>query len=295
VNVRLHRYAVFVALCTLIPVITGAAVTSTKGLPGASLFSSQAPAWIATGHSVAAYAVGLLVAGLFIWLTVRKASGLLRLISGICLVFCIAEGLLGVRAADVRDPNLSSVLHAALAQLLFTGTVLVAVFTSQAWEGPRNGEIGASRSSLRSIAPLMPALVLLQALLGATYRHGASGVMLHILNAMIVTLVIFVAGMLVTRQSPESSSLRRTAVAVMAITGSQVALGFAAFILLLIFSENNLSLEVISVAHVATGGLTLAAVSVLALQIRREMGAALPSAEQGPLVGKKPDMNQLSS
>jgi len=100
------------------------------------------------------------------------------------------------------------------------------------------------------------------------------GVLLHILNALIVTIVVLVACILVNRQFPGHPSLRPAALALGIVTGVQVCLGFATFILLLIDSGPTSALLLLSVAHVATGALTWAASVVLAIQIWRNVRLA---------------------
>jgi hypothetical protein len=117
---------------------------------------------------------------------------------------------------------------------------------------------------------VIPHLALLQVILGAAYRHDLAGVLWHILNALVVAVVVMIAAMLVTRQFPAEPSLRFPAVALAIVTGVQVLLGFATFTMLLIGSQNS-ALLILSVAHVATGALTLAASVLLAIQVRRNL------------------------
>ena len=122
--------------------------------------------------------------------------------------------------------------------------------------------------------PLVPVFVILQIALGAAFRHNTMGVFWHILNAMVTLLLILMFAICVVRQYPEHPTLRPAAVQLLVITGVQVLLGFAAFLVLLIVSQTNMALIVISVIHVVTGSLTLAASVVLSLQFRRSGAVA---------------------
>lgn len=180
---------------------------------------------------------------------------------GAALVAIVGESLLG------NYP----ILHALLAPLLFALMTAIALFTSNDWaQGPDIAEHWW-QPSLRSLAVLMPILVLMQIALGAAYRHNAMSVLWHILNALIVLLFILVVGVAVMRQYPEHRSLRPAALALVVITSTQVLLGFAVFLVLIISSGNNIALVVSSVAHVVTGSLTLAATVVVVIQIRRHL------------------------
>ena len=68
---------------------------------------------------------------------------------------------------------------------------------------------------------------------------------------------------------PEHPSLRPAAIALGGIDGVQVFLGFTTFVLLLLFPESSPAVIIVSVVHVATGALTLAATVSLAAEIRR--------------------------
>jgi cytochrome c oxidase assembly protein subunit 15 len=163
--------------------------------------------------------------------------------------------------------------HACLAQLFFSVTVAIAVFTSKRWqEGPEVVE-DYGWPSLRSLAIVTPVLVLLQIGLGAGFRHRAFGLMPHVIGAMIVPLAILLTAVFVLNQFPKHRALRPAAVALLAITLFQVFLGIAAYIARINAAEFPLAMVLTTVAHVATGGLTLAASVVLGIQIRRNVRA----------------------
>jgi heme A synthase len=158
-------------------------------------------------------------------------------------------------------------LHAVLAHALLSILVATSVGILAAGKTPDCVQ-DSSRVSLRTLAVATSCLALLQVILGAAYRHGLMGMMLHILNALIVVILVVVVCLLLTRQFPEHPGLKPAAVALAVIAGTQVALGFATLIILLVGSEGA-PLMFTSVAHVATGALTLAASVVLAIQVRR--------------------------
>jgi heme A synthase len=119
---------------------------------------------------------------------------------------------------------------------------------------------------------LVPFLVLPQIFLGAELRHNATGVLLwHILDAMFVLLVILVAGVFVLRQYPEHPVLRPAALAPVIVTAGQVLFGFSAYLILLMSESNNAGLIITGVLHVVNGALTLAASSVFAMQMKRNL------------------------
>src|SRR6185295_8103541 len=93
----------------------------------------------------------------------------------------------------------------------------------------------------------------------------------HVIGAMIVPLVILLVGAFVLHQFPQHRSLWPAAVAFLTITLVQVCLGVFAYFARINAAEYPLAMVLTTVAHVATGGLTLAASVVLAIQIRRNV------------------------
>jgi cytochrome c oxidase assembly protein subunit 15 len=281
-NSWLHRYATLVAVCTLFLVIAGASVTSKEAglsVPDWPLSYGQVIPQMTggvlfeTGHRMIATVVGTLTIILAIWIArVEKRAWMCRL-GWLALGGVVAQGLLGGATVLLLQPAPISIAHACLAQLFFSITVAIAVFTSRKWqEGPQPVE-DYGWPSLRSLAILTPALVLLQIGLGAGFRHRAFGLMPHIVGAMIVPLIILLTAVFVLNQFSKHRALRPAAIALLSITLVQVFLGIAAYVARLNAAEYPLAMVLTTVAHVATGGLTLAASVVLAIQIRRNVRA----------------------
>jgi len=246
ISPRIGWYAAGLALATLFLVATGAEVTSHQvGL-------DQIHRW-------AGAVVGLLTLGLAIQL--RRLGWVL---------FPLAVVLAVTRGAA----------HAFLAQLFFAATVAIALVTSSGWKREPEMVDDMSAPPLRSCAVVMVGLVVVQVALGAAVRHKAMGPTLHIVGALVVALAILLVGVLVMNQCPTHRTLRPCAIIMMAIAGTQVFLGFAAFIVRMMADESTLPVVISTVAHVTTGALTLAAAVVVTLQIRRHFrpGAAQASA-----------------
>jgi heme A synthase len=253
-NPWLHRSAVVLAMFTLIVILLGASLTSEiRPLPGAPASSTvfSAPG-LEQAHRIAGYGVALLTLGLAIWYS--------SLVGWLALAALIIESVLGG----------IPIIHAWLSPISFTLIVVIAVLTSNGWqEGPLLVE--NQWEGVRPLASAITILVVLQIGLGAAFRHDAMGVIWHIFDAMIVLLVILVAGIFILRQYPEHPSLRPAALALVIITGVQVLLGFSVYMVLLVSSQNNLGLIITGVVHVVNGALTLAASAVLTMQIHRNL------------------------
>jgi len=250
-----HRCAILVAALALIVIAMGALLTSEiRTFPGATAPSTVTAPSLERAHVIVGFAAALgtiLLAGR----TLR--SNLIRSIVGIAAIVAVASG---------RAP----VSHAVLAPVVFSFIVAIAVLTSKSWQaGPKPVE--SQWGPLRTIGIAVPVLVAIQIALGSAFRHNAMGVVWHILDALIVLLVLLVAGVFVLRQYPEHPSLRPAALALVIVGGVQVLLGFAVYLVLLMSSENNTGVIVSGALHVTNGALTLAASVVLAMQMQRNL------------------------
>jgi cytochrome c oxidase assembly protein subunit 15 len=279
----LHRYSVALAVCTLFLVVAGASVTSKQAglsVPDWPLSYGQVMpemtggVFFEHGHRMVATFVGLLTIGLAIWLSRAEQRSWMRKLGWISLGAVIVQGLLGGLTVRLLLPPAVSVSHACLAQLFFSTTVAIAIFTSQSWQNGAETVEDYGKPSLRSLALLIPALVLVQIALGAAFRHGAMTVIPHILGAMVVAAAILIVCAFVLHQFPEHRALRPTAVTLMAVTSVQVLLGIGAYYTRLEALRNPLAMVILTVAHVATGALTLASSVALAIQIRRNVREA---------------------
>jgi hypothetical protein len=225
--------------------MTGAATTSAKQ----GVFENV--------HIIAAVVDSLLIVGLCIW---RRAGWSTMAI----LLFDAGLG-------KFQGPVWGT-LHAVLGALLFA-SVAVVIPTQREPELVRD----YGRPSLRSLSSAAVLFIVVQIGFGAGLRHSAVGVMPHLLGALVVAIFIMIVGVFVTTQFPKHASLRPKAVAFMTITGIQVFLGMCAFLMRMMSTEGSKVFLAISVAHVATGSLTLATGVMLALEIRRSV---LPRAEE---------------
>jgi heme A synthase len=285
-NPWVHRYAVVVAVCTLLLIITGAMVTSNEPVLTSSSQSSLKPeatmgVSLERVHQVAGHSFVVLPLALVLWLTRGRAAKWLRLAGWATLAALILEIVLGEQAVLRRMSGMTSFSHAYMAQLFFVCTVAIAVFTSPGWN--RQPDVVEDRFSIRMLSLLVPVLALLQVALGAAYRHQAMGVLTHIFGALVVAVFVLLVGVLVVKQYPGHRSLQPAAVTLMSLTGLQVLLGFAAFLTRLMTNQATPPVVISTVAHVATGALTLAASVVLTIQIRRNVRAAQPNwAESSP-------------
>lgn len=279
-NSWLHRYAVLVAVCTLFLVVAGASVTSNEAglsVPDWPLSYGQVipemtgGVLFETGHRLIATGVGILTIILAVWLARVEQRTWMRKLGWTALVLVIAQGLLGGITVLWLQPPWVSTAHACLAQLFFSTTVAIALFTSRGWQQGADPVDDYGKPSLRSLAIVAPVMVLAQIALGAAFRHRAISLLPHLIGSMVVGLAILMVAIFVLQQFPRHRALQPAARALLGVTALQVGLGIAAYYTRLEAERIPLAMVLTTVAHVATGGLTLAATIVLSIQIRRNV------------------------
>jgi cytochrome c oxidase assembly protein subunit 15 len=278
----LHRYAVLLAVCTLFLVVAGASVTSKEAglsVPDWPLSYGQVMprmtggVFFEHGHRIVATTVGFMTIILAVWIALVETRKWMKTLGWIALGAVVVQGGLGGMTVKLLLPPAVSVSHACLAQLFFSLTVAIALFTSKSWLEGAEPVADHGWPSLRSLAIVTPIFVLIQIALGAAFRHRAIGVLPHVVFAMVVTLVVLFTATFVLHQFPEHKALSASAKAVLGITFLQVMLGVGAYYTRLQAAENPLAMVLTTVAHVAIGGLTLASSVVLAIEIRRNVHA----------------------
>ena len=143
----LHRFAKFVAACTVLLILAGSLVTSNDaGLSvpdwptsyGWSMFTFPPSMWVANilyehGHRLIASTVGFLTIILAAWLWMADSRRWMRFLGLAALGAVVAQGVLGGLTVLFFLPPAISTAHAALAEIFFCITISIALFTSPEW------------------------------------------------------------------------------------------------------------------------------------------------------------------
>jgi cytochrome c oxidase assembly protein subunit 15 len=292
----LHRFATFLAACTVLLLTAGGMVTSTdSGLAvpdwpntyGHFMFSFPFEKMVGGifyehGHRMIASIVGMLTIGLVIWTWRVEPRRWVRWLSVAALGAVILQGLLGGITVLFLLPAPVSIGHAGLAQLFFCITVAMALFTSRGWRTPAVAL--PDDPKLKALALATTLLIYAQILLGATIRHRGAGLAIpdfplafgalvppfwtvdialhfaHRLGAIIVAAMIVAAVRYVLRHYRRNPALTRPAILMIVLVGVQVTLG--AFVVLTGLQP------IVNTAHVVNGALLLATSVVLTLRAR---------------------------
>ena len=292
----LHRFATFLAACTVLLLAAGGMVTSTgSGLAvpdwpntyGRFMFLFPLDKMVGGifyehGHRMIASIVGMLTIVLVVWTWRVDERRWIRWLSAAALGAVVLQGVLGGITVLLLLPAPVSIGHAALAQLFFCITVSMALFTSAGWRTPTVEP--PDDLNLKRLALTTTACVYVQILIGATIRHRGAGLAIpdfplafgrllppfwtvdialhfaHRVGAVVVLGAIIAAVSYVARHHRESRALTRPAFLMLLLVGAQLTLGA-----LVVISGLQ---PIINTAHVVNGALLLATSVVLTLRTR---------------------------
>jgi len=171
----------------------------------------------------------------------------------------VAQALVGGALVKLIDPKSLAIVHASLAEICFGLTVAIAAGYVT---GLRPQASGAFSSRL-AVATLFA-----QSVSGAAVRHGAIGIVPHIVGAVIATGAAMWASLAVLVRHLEDGRMPRPALALLGFTALQVFSGIAAYSVraAAIHDPQPMPLTVwTTVAHVVLGALLLGAAIWLAI------------------------------
>ena len=182
---NLHRFTLFMSVCTFFLLIAGGMVTSTgSGLavPDWPLsYGKLMPPMIGGifyehGHRMVASFVGLLTVIVTVWIVKVERRQWVKKLAIAALASVILQGLLGGLTVKLMLPTEVSAAHATLAQIFFCMVSSVALFTSPWWlsreeslKNPAPGSLPTMRASI-----VLVIVVFVQLILGAVVRHTQS-------------------------------------------------------------------------------------------------------------------------
>lgn len=284
-NKGLRRYSLLVTGATFCLIIAGALVTSHDAGLATSDWPRSNGQWFPRmvgnlfwehGHRMVATTVGFLTIGLVVYLSLVEPRRWVRKLGWLALAAVIAQGLLGGLTVKLMLPLVVSAAHATLAQLFFCTVVSLSVFTSASWQ-QRVAAEDYERGSVNYLCVAAVVTIFLQLILGAVLRHSATWdrdlptplVLAHIGGAVTVAIVLGSAALSVLRSQRGDRYLTRPAGIALALLGTQLLLGVAAYITRLMSPHDPQPLNPmvgITVAHVACGALVFATTIVLTLR-----------------------------
>jgi len=178
-----------------------------------------------------------------------------------------------VTATTETSPSLVlRVLHGVTGQLFLAVMVALAAFTARTWRSTRPASAVPAASTDVRLAGFLIAVLLVQLVLGALFRHVSRGLLLHIAMATVVLVAAVLAGARAAGIERGQPILQRLGKWILWLVSVQVLLGIAAL------TVRGLAAGVmpppaykviVATAHQAVGALLLAAAVLLASWTRR--------------------------
>ena len=292
-----HRFAIFVVCWTILLLIAGALVTSNEAalsVPDWPLsYGTLTPPMVGGiryehSHRVIAGVLGLLSIVLAVWVWAKDERRWLRWFTVMAVVGIAAQAVLGGEVVRQLLHYWLPVAHACFAQIVFAAFLSIAVFTSRWWisDQPQLEDTGSP--SIHVLAIANAAVIYLQVILGAGFRHKEIPVWPHMVGALIVLgMVIWLAAVL-RRRFEKSAAISKARILLHAILGTQLLLGLGAYWSRLTTADAPQPMPLmvtLTVLHTVVGAI-LFGVSVLIVLLcyrlvprRRE----LPAATQRPV------------
>jgi heme A synthase len=141
----------------------------------------------------------------------------------------VAQGILGGEVVRQLLRYWLPVMHACFAQIVFAALIGVAVFTSRWWvaEQPQIDDSGSP--SVHSLVVANSVVIFLQVILGAGFRHRDIPGWPHMLGALIVLGMVIWTAAVLRRRFEKSRAISSMRVAMHAVLGVQLLLGFGAY------------------------------------------------------------------
>ncbi len=281
-----HRFTVLAAGCVFLLIVAGALVTSND--------AGSVPDWPTSfgslyripplvggvkfehGHRMLAEAIGLLTIGVAVWTQKVDRRRWIRVLAWCALGTVIAQGILGGLTVLLYLPPAISTAHATLAQTFFCIMVGIAFFTSRSWvQSPKPVVRLDERPRLTMIAMLTVAVVWLQLIMGAAFRHSGIRLLPHLVGAAVVFCTVNWLGITTLKRHRKVPQLARPAGLLLFLLALQIKLGFSSYVTRVAWNHGisaPLGIMVLAtVAHVACGALVLVTTVILAVQIHRHV------------------------
>jgi cytochrome c oxidase assembly protein subunit 15 len=240
-NRGVHRFAVFVAAWTVLLFVFGALVTSKNaalsvpdwpksfGTWFPSLRQLAGGAFFEHSHRVIAGVMGVFTLVLVVLIWAKDPRRWLRWFGVVAVAGVAVQAVLGGEVVRQLLQYWLPVLHACFAQLVFAAVLGIAVFTSKWWieERPRLPDGGAP--SIQALAILNAAVIFLQVVLGAGFRHSEIPVWPHMAGALAVLATVTWTTVALRKRFGDAREMKRARLALHAIFGLQFLLGFGAY------------------------------------------------------------------
>ena len=293
-NAVVHRFAIFTVCWTILLFVAGALVTSKDAALSVTDWPKSHGTWVPAlsmlqggdlfefSHRVVAGGLGLLTIALAVLLWVKEKRPWLRWLGLIAVLGVAVQAILGGQVVIRLLHYWLPVIHACFAQIVFGAVLGIAVFTSKWWISDQRQLEDNGTPSIHSLAILNAAVIYLQVILGAGFRHKEIPIWPHMAGAILVLGMVIWTALTLRKRFSQSRELSKARILLHTIFGAQFLLGLGAYWSRLTTADAPQPMPVmvtLTVIHTVTGAI-LFAFSVLVVLMcyrliprRREVAA----------------------
>jgi cytochrome c oxidase assembly protein subunit 15 len=180
-------------------------------------------------HRMIAGALGIFTVILAILVWRKEERPWLRWFSAIAVAGVVVQAILGGQVVIRLLHYWLPVIHACFAQIVFAAVLSIAAFTSKWWVSERSHLEDSGSPSIHFLAILNAAVIYLQVILGAGFRHKEIPIWPHMAGALVVLAVVIWTAVALRKRFGQSRELSKARVMLHAIFGTQFLLGFGAY------------------------------------------------------------------
>ena len=173
--------------------------------------------------------LGIFTLALAILIWLKDNRRWLRWFGVIAVVGVAVQAVLGGEVVRQLLQYWLPVIHACFAQIVFAAVFGIAVFTSSWWVSERPQLVDSGTPSMHTVAIVNAAVIFLQVVLGAGFRHSEIPVWPHMVGALAVLGTVIWTAVALRKRFGTSSELSRARVLLHGIFGVQFLLGFGAY------------------------------------------------------------------
>lgn len=278
----LHRVSVVLAACTFGLIFVGGAVTSNDAgmaVPdwpttfGENMFTFPLSKWVGDvffehTHRLWGAMVGMVMIAAVGWTMLRESRRWVKVFAWSMLAAVVVQGVMG--GLRVTENSIAlAIAHGCLAQVFFSTTLCLVLFTSRPWKDYQPPDEGVTDGgSLKWLCMTTNIAILGQLILGALYRHRGTDVVLafHVVGAVGATILLSCLVMWISGVYHRQRLLLRPVKQLGALLVLQLMLGVGAYVLTM-DSDSSRPAGFFEWAvpsmHVAVGALMLAVSAVL--------------------------------
>lgn len=233
-----HRFSVFVVLWTIFLFVAGALVTSNDAALAVPDWPLSFHKWMPQmtggvfyehGHRMVAgvLAIFTLILAIAVW--AKEERRWLRWFAVIAVGGVVVQAILGGQTVLQLLHYWLPVMHACFAQIVFAAVLSIAVFTSRWWVSERPQLEDKGSPSMHTVAIVNAAVIYLQVILGAGFRHQEIPIWPHMAGALLVLGVAIWTAVVLRKRFGNSPELSKARMLLHAIVGTQILLGLLAY------------------------------------------------------------------